>query len=470
MFSSDSYTDGYCRVSTPKQSKIGHALERYKEDLIYYGVPSDRIFFDVESGADGDRAGYNTVLERVRQGITRRIVVPCFDRFTRSPLLWEEAIVEFQRYGAQLQALSGGLVDLDSPEGIYRSRIDAAAAAYVREKNSHNATQGWERTRRLQKAVNPPFGYRVEGDRYVINHQIYPKGGTVVEVAREVVETFLSDGTQRGTVRRLIAKYGLNQISSRNGDDFARDRTKLRQWLQNPILRGYTAYFGNRGRHRLVIPEITHEALISPQEAVQIDRLLDAKSKRGGMPTQATYTVSGLVFCECGSRCIKRKQRYYCSNVYDNPLPSTCDRRNGLLLQEAENAAIWAITTQAARIAQWIDIPEIEETPELQALRRKLAVLGDDPDFEASRRELQIKIVNLEHQQQLVADTLNHKRQELIAAGTDPAFWLSLFDDEKRFVFTQLVDRIVKSRDRVLRVELATGLGCVSLEDGNNSE
>lgn len=459
------YTDGYCRVSTQRQVSIGHALERYKEDLGRCGIPEERIFWDVESGASGDRSGYNQVLARVRNGLTKRVIVPCFDRFTRSPLLWEEAIRDFQRYGATLEALSGGPVDLNSPEGIYKSRIDAAAAAYVREKNQKAARDGWARRRRLQKAGNPPFGMTVVDDSYTPDHSPYPKGGTVYGVAKEVIQTFINDGTQRGALQKLIATYGA-RVGSRKGDDFPRDRTKLKKWLQSPILRGHTAYFGNRGRERLIIPN-THEALITPQEAEQIDRLLSAKARKL-VPKGELTAIGGLVFCECGSKCIKRRKHYYCEDVYDSPIKLGCDRKGGARITDLEEAAILAITTQAATVAHFVEVPIVEETPEIQELQRKLFILGDDPDFDDSRNALKKKIENLKHHLIQRSNSLGHRRAELVAAGADPGFWQSLSDPEKRFVFLQLVDKVIKSRDKVLRVELAPGLGHVSFEDGDD--
>ncbi|MBW4583470.1 MAG: recombinase family protein [Tildeniella nuda ZEHNDER 1965/U140] len=459
------YTDGYCRVSTQKQATYGSGLDRYREDLARYGVPDDRIFSDIESGSSESRAAYNQVLQRVRDGITKQVIVPCFDRFTRSPIGWEEAIKDFRRYGAKLIALSGGAVDFNSPEGIYRSRMDAIAAAYVKEKNQYAALRGWERTRRLNKAVNPPFGMAVEKGRYIINRGEYWQGGKIDEVALEVVQTFLAVGTQRGTVQKLCAKYGLRKPGSKWAEDFPRDRDKLVGWLQNPVLRGYTAYFGNRGRERLICYDDPHEALIDQQTAMQIDRLLSAKSRKM-LPVQATTSVmSGLVFCECGSSCMRRRQWFYCINAYDNPhVEERCKLRHGVKASACEQAAIWAIVTQAEYVAGLAEATVQEDNPEAIALKLKLEKLGDDPDFEDSRQALKQRIQSLEHLQRQSVVSLHSKREALIAVGSDPAFWVSLDDLEKRFVFTQLIDRVVKSRDRILYVDLADGLGSIAFQ------
>ncbi len=457
------HADGYCRVSTPKQVKFGHALERYIEDLEFIGIDRSRIFWDVESGASSGRKGYNLILDRVIAGITKQVFVPCFDRFLRSPLLWEEALVEFRKHGATLELLSGGLIDLNSPEGIYKSRIDAAAAAYVREKNQKAALDGWARTRRLQKAVNPPFGIKVIDDKYYVNREPYPKGGSVYEVARDVGLTYISDGTKRGTIHKLVQKYGLERVGQRNGDDFTRDRNKLTIWLRNPVIRGYTCYFGNRGKQIIVSPEPTHEALFTPLEFDQIDRLLTASSRKL-VPKGTLKPLSGLVFCECGSRCIKRRNHYYCCDVYDAPgSPLDCDRRGGLSIKEAEAAVIYAISLQSKMIAAFVDSPKTtQDTPEQEELKRKLILLGDDADFEESRQSILKKLSVLRHQAGSREKDFNIRREQLVTIGANPDFWNGLIETDRRFVFLQLIERVVKSRDRILRIDLAPGLGSVT--------
>ena len=59
---------GYCRVSSNKQFSEGHALERYIESLVRFGIPESLIYFDVESGVSDSREGFNAVLDLVKSG------------------------------------------------------------------------------------------------------------------------------------------------------------------------------------------------------------------------------------------------------------------------------------------------------------------------------------------------------------------------------------------------------------------
>ncbi|MEO1561717.1 MAG: recombinase family protein, partial [Cyanobacteria bacterium J06632_19] len=164
---------GYCRVSTQRQHSEGHGLERYIEKLKEYGLTDEQIHWDIESGASDKRKGYNRVLELVRSRKVDKIVVPCFDRFTRSALGWEVAREELQKYGVELIFLDGGSLDLETPEGLFTSRILAAMSAQVRDKNRYNAIQGHRYFQEKRKIYQAIFGFIKNGDTVVPNFKQY---------------------------------------------------------------------------------------------------------------------------------------------------------------------------------------------------------------------------------------------------------------------------------------------------------
>lgn len=469
-------TDGYARVSTLKQVTQGHGLSRYIEDLEEYGISPDRIFWDVESGASPTRKGYNDVLERVRQGITNRVVVPCFDRFTRDPVAWEQVMEEFQKLGAELHFVTGGSLDLITPEGRKQARDQASTAAYWREKNQYAAKKGWERRRRKFKAANPPFGYLVIDDKYVVNREPYKPfpEKTIEEIALEVVSVYSSIGTIRGAVHQLCLKYGHKHNGGKN-EDFPRDRKAFKIWLENPTLRGHLSYFGSRGKSREIAAYDNHEALIKPNAAQAIDRLLKMRERNISSSSAVKYPLTGFVFCDCGWKSIilgSRKRRYYCADLYDAVGTRQCINRGGLLPSDAEEYAITAICEVASieiarRMQEAVKPKETPDPPELIVLRTKLEQIKNDPDLAVAIPGLQQKIADIEHSLRSANDEQMISIEALQEVARDPDFFYSLDVLERRYIYSQTIDRLIQVAGRVDRVELLGGLGIVRFDDSD---
>ncbi|NJL88271.1 MAG: recombinase family protein [Leptolyngbyaceae cyanobacterium SM1_1_3] len=145
--------------------------------------------------------------------------------------------------------------------------------------------QLYQRSRRIQqgharnriKALPPPgkapYGYRRSRDRYSVDRAAAP-------VVKDFVDRFLLLGSLRGAVRYLEKKYG-KKISVSTG----------RRWLTSPVYRGSLGYQGNQ-----VVPD-THTAIISREEAAQIDRLLRRNRHLPPRTASAPRSLAGLVTC-----------------------------------------------------------------------------------------------------------------------------------------------------------------------------
>ncbi|QBQ73832.1 Ser recombinase [Nodularia phage vB_NspS-kac68v162] len=158
------YSDcvGYCRVSTQKQFEEGHGLERYIAQLKSWGLNDNQIFWDIESGASDKRKGYNKVLDLIKSGAIKKLIIPCFDRFTRSTLQWEQASLELQKHNVTVMFLDGGSTDLTTPDDLFKMRILAAMSAAVRDKNKFNSSQGHKFRRLNEKAHVACFTHLVQ--------------------------------------------------------------------------------------------------------------------------------------------------------------------------------------------------------------------------------------------------------------------------------------------------------------------
>ncbi|MGQ9836694.1 MAG: recombinase family protein [Cyanobacteriota bacterium] len=123
-----------------------------------------------------------------------------------------------------------------------------------------------------------PFGYRREGDRYVLDR----KQSGIVE---DFFQHFLLYGSLRQAVRFIEEKHH-KRISVATG----------RNWLLNPVYRGDLAYTDGTTLRD------THVALLSRTEAAQIDRWLKRNQGIPRRSASAPRSLAGLVHCRsCGS-------------------------------------------------------------------------------------------------------------------------------------------------------------------------
>jgi hypothetical protein len=121
-----------------------------------------------------------------------------------------------------------------------------------REQRSRRIRQGHAQNRvmALPPPGKAPYGYRRSKHRYVVDRSTAP-------VVKDFFEQFLLYGSLSGAVRYLAKRYG-KKIAVSTGH----------RWLTNPVYRGDLAYQNGE------LVSDTHVAILSREEAAQIDRLL----------------------------------------------------------------------------------------------------------------------------------------------------------------------------------------------------
>ncbi|NRB08143.1 MAG: recombinase family protein [Richelia sp.] len=447
---------GYCRVSTQRQHTEGHGLERYIDKLKQYGLNEEQIHWDIESGASEKRQGYNRVLELVRQGEVDQIIVPCFDRFTRSALGWEVAREELQAFGVELVFLDGGSLDLETPEGLFTSRILAAMSAQVRDKNRYNATQGHKYFQEKRKIYQAIFGFIKDGDTVIPNTKLYrDTHKTHADIARECVESFINSGELSRSIRRLTAKYGLKRVGKYKFEDFPRDVSSFRRWLQNPQLCGMVCYYPFNPKKKVIL-ESQHQGIISTAQHQQIIQIL--ATHPCGRRRYATNPLVGLCKCaKCGSTMEKRStkingktyEHLKCPGAYPKPHQSKkCDVRTYFRLADVINVVIQALKQKSEKIADSIPIETTEIIPseavELQQQVLKLKQLND-PDFNSTIRIKEQKLESLIKSSELEVALDAGRREILRDVTASDGFWEITTREELTAIFQELVEEVLCS-------------------------
>ncbi|MEM7553536.1 MAG: fdxN element excision recombinase XisF [Cyanobacteria bacterium P01_A01_bin.84] len=447
---------GYCRVSTQRQHAEGHGLERYIDRLKQYGLKDDQIHWDIESGASDKRKGYNRVLELVRSRQISQIIVPCFDRFTRSALGWEVARQELQEFGVELVFLDGGSLDLETPEGLFTSRILAAMSAQVRDKNRYNATQGHRYFQEKRKIYQAIFGFVKDGDSLLPNTKQYRNTPlTHADVARESVEMFIESGELSKTIRRLTEKYGLERVGKYKFEDFPRDVSSFRRWLENPLLCGMVCYYPFNPEKKVILHS-DHEGIISWEQHQQIVQILAIHPR--GRRKYITNPLVGLCKCaKCASIMEKRSSKINgktyeylkCPGAYPKPRQlKKCDIRTYFRLENAIDAVIEALKKKSASIVDNMPVETIEEVPpevlELQQQILKLKQLND-PDFEGTIKIKEQKLESLIKTSELNVVANAGRNEVLRSTAMSRGFWEVVTREELTAIFHELVEEVVCS-------------------------
>ena len=290
------------------------------------------------------------------------------------------------------------------------------------------------RLKMLPPPGKAPYGYRRGQDRYIIDKSTAP-------VVKDFFERFILFGSLRGAVRYLEKRYG-KKISPTTG----------RNWLVNPVYRGNLQY-----KNRSIISH-THTAIINPEEAAQIDRLLRRNRSLPSRTASAPRSLAGLVVCQqCQLgmnitrvtqhhkkteylylRCHKCPQRPKCKALaYAEVLSQTIDKICVELPQAVaklnlpDNSLI--DNSYKQKISKIQDV--LQQLPEL--LERNIL---DRETVDLRTYKLRTEIAQLE---QKMAQLPPGNLQAIAQAVSIPQFWLDLSEAERRFYFREFIQQIV---------------------------
>ena len=304
-----------------------------------------------------------------------------------------------------------------------------------RQQRSRKIRKGHARNR-IQALPPPgraPYGYRRGKDRYALDR-------TTAPVVKEFFEQFILYGSLRGSVRHIAKKYN-KQISVSTGQ----------RWLTNPVYRGDLCY-----KNGEVVAD-THLAILSREEAAQIDRLLRRNRQLAPRTASAPRSLAGLVSCgRCQSATtivhttIRGKTKDYlylrptactgqpkCKAIAYEPLlqqiidricqdlPQAVAGLDPTGLNQAKAGLQGAIAAKEQVLTQ---LPALEEQGILDGETVALRRYRLWTELAALRSQLaQLPPVNLKELAQTVAI---------------PQFWLDLSESERRFFFREFLQGI----------------------------
>ena len=476
---------GYARVSTEEQADT-NALEQQKNRLSNAGA--ELIYFDVESGRNSDREQLEKVLALVVRQEVSAVKATRWDRISRNSQLYEEIKKIFRYSGVKLELLDQGEVDLTTAAGELNSDLQVLFAIHESRMMQERIKKGFEYRRSRNVAwTRPPWGYLIINDNYVLDQVIIPYfllnhrpdnylaladepddsqlliWKSRAKLARELFDYFLQVRKPTKVLRYLQDNYGLQK----NQDlifpalkNFPTSSRGIKQWLQNPVFQGHTAYQKYKKDGGVKTPDEwdirrdTHPAhrLVTEEEAQEIQAILATNRKQFGQ-LNATFHLTGHIFCKaCKSKCgLKRGGGYAYYGCQHSA--TVCRNRKVVRISKIEQAIINKLVQRAWEFNQ---LPQgAMKSSKLVELERQYEALDKIPgsDFTPVLKNAKTKLlqeVEIERSQtdNLATKMLGHSSAMKIN------FWYSLNQEEREIFYNQLLERVVIGDGEVAEVLL----------------
>ncbi|WP_413200471.1 recombinase family protein [Nostoc piscinale] len=344
----------------------------------------------------------------------------------------------------ELEAMGVAVIATEQSYTSEQSQFRAELLKLIQEiqyqQRSRRIRQGHARNR-LEAAPPPgkaPYGYRRGQGKYIIDRSTSP-------VVKEFFDHFLLYGSLRGAVRYLAKKYA-KKISVTTG----------RRWLTNPVYRGDTAYLNGE------IISDTHTAILSKEEAAQIDRLLRRNSRLPSRTASAPRSLAGLVVCgECQSHTtVTRVTRRYQDQEYLYLRPINCPRSpkcRAIPYQDILESTIAKVCRDLPLAVAGMNSPELDTVKNSlgDAIARQQEILAQLPalietgilDAETAKlREYKLR-TEISALQAKLATLPPVNLRSVAQAVSIPQFWLDLSEAERRFYLREFIRQIEISRE-----------------------
>jgi hypothetical protein len=360
-----------------------------------------------------------------------------------------------------------------------------------------------------------PWGYVIKDDKYVLDTELivcllehrppnylalYDEpdtsplllGISKSQIAREAVDVFLQVRRTRKVLRYFYLKYGVERKKGTgergNSQESNKKRAKgtnlvlskellfwsagghFKEWLENPVLRGHTAYKKYTQRHTRKNPEDwemhydTHpnQRLITDEEFQEIQAILKSNTRQIGTPG-ATFYLTGLVVCDrCGHKCVLKRsldyQYYGCRNSTIG-----CSNRKCIRLEKIEEAIINQLFNRANEIVVATD--ELQDSPlepaELILIKQQLEGLEQLLEINPTPRLKQAKYDLMKEIESLSTQTGQENFVQATAwqilshpEARKKSFWYTLTLEERDIIYDKLVRKVAILDGEIVSVDL----------------
>lgn len=406
-----------------------------------WGQRIDRVYQDI-----GHRQQLEALLADCQTESVACVVIRRLDELGDSIQEVSDRLAKLESLGVSLIATQETIDSgdsLENPSGqagasgqlVQRSDLLYLLQTLQDRHRRHRLQQGHARNR--VKALPPPgkapYGYRRGKERYAIDR-------TTAPIVKEFFEHFLLYGSLRGSVRHLQKKYN-KKISASTG----------RRWLTSPVYRGDLVY------HNGEVVQNTHAAILSREEAAQVDRLLRRNRRMPSRTASSSRSLSGLVTCgTCQSPMkVNRVTMARKDKEYLYLCPTVCPRQpkcRSLPYQTVLEQIIQQICQRLPQAVAATALPNVDQIQQgLQAeIAAKQAILEQLPGLVENGildpETAQLRTYNLRTELAAIHAKLAQlppvNLQTIAQVVSIPQFWFDLSEAERRFYLREFIQQI----------------------------
>ena len=373
----------YCRVSTDEQALEGYSIRGQVEKLKSYVSAKSWAVYDVylDEGISGknmtERPAINRMLDDIKAGYVKNVLVFKLDRLTRSVADLVQLIDLFKNHGCAFNSLTES-IDTSTASGRMFLKIIGIFAEFERENIGERVRLGMERKAREGYSIacgNTSFGYDKDNTDKI--QKVNPQEA---ETVRRVFDMYTRQNmTLNGIAKVLNAEKVPTKLNN------VWNSGTIYMLLTNPVHIGIVRYgieqpdryFEVDGKHE---PIISRELFYETQELIKANKRTTS-TKRG---VERNYFV-GVVYCSvCGLKMkphmSKNGSRTKDVTIHSFVCPSrivgACDTKS-VTAQKIENAVIDYINNMPYVVP---DFEKDEQEKEAAAarvieLQNKIAVL-----------------------------------------------------------------------------------------------
>lgn len=423
------YSDPLLEASSNPAVTPAHALASV---LAQQGWEIEQVYDDLASSPPTDeRPQLLQLLADAQQVAPNRLMLRRLDELGETLASVAQRLSEIEALGITVTAIAPYDQTAGDPSDSFQAALMQLADKIQAAQRQRRIRQGHARNR-SQGLIPPgkaPYGYRRSQGHYVLDRGSAP-------TVKAFFDHYLLYGSLRAAGRHIAQKYG-KKIAVSTGQ----------RWLENPVYRGDTAYADG------LIPN-THTALISREEAAQIDRLRRRNRQFSRHTASAPYSLAGLVACHsCQSRFrVNRVARPRQSQSYLYLRPIACKRQPkcpaiaySTVLQQTIDAVCAQLPQAVAKVTAapmaGVKARILAQLQQQQAVLDRLPELVSDNTLDSQTAELRAYRLQTEMATawQQLAQLPPVNLQETAQTASIPQFWMDLSESERRFFFREFI-------------------------------
>lgn len=392
----------YFRVSTDMQAE-DLSLETQEKGGEYFAEQNNVIivkkFTDIMSGGNRNRKGFldaQKYLEEHKDEIDYFIAYDV-SRIARDAFAFLSLFNKLNILGIKLKLINNPNLDTDSPMGKLIVTILAAIFEFFRFDNADRVRDNMIiRVKEGKRMNNAPYGYRMIDKKMVIIPE-------EAEIIKFVFEQYLK-GHGIVAIEKMIN----------------RDRSTIKQWLQNKVYAGYNVFgvtktnkstfkqIKNPDPSKIVEAKGDWEPIITLETWEQVAKIM-AKNRELRMRNieKTSYLLAGLLFHTCGSKFrgnAGRKGTYYyrCIGCNRSIKTDTIDKKvldelfNSDILQELNKPTSKKNETRKKEIEKLRKKKSVLKSKEERLIDLYTEGLISKVDYTSRRNDIKNSILGIE--------------------------------------------------------------------------